>query len=137
MPELAFSYAVGFFVVLIVAGIALAREAKFERSQVFALLQANLAQVGARWSHGQDTIITVKAGEAKSFSHMKTMALVALACAFLSWFGLFFYILILVSMKAVVHKRRVLVIKSALARQKFETPIEVLEHMQKFLAENS
>lgn len=132
MVELAASFLIGFLVVALISSFLIFREMRFQTSLPIRQIQDNLAQVGKRFSHSRDALVPI--AEAGSSSQLRSFVLLAVGCAFLSWVGLVFFILIWVSLAKLGHRERDRLLNSDLSQSRLET-----SHIQEILSalENS
>lgn len=123
MPELAASYLVGFCLVMIASGFMILAERRVMGSSGMRHIQGNLAQVGLRFSHSRDSLIPLEeaSSSSKCSSQQDGMILLSVGCAFLSWVGFFFIILMWFSLAKLGQKRRRHLLGSRLAQSHLET----------------
>lgn len=131
MPELAASYAVGFFVVLVLTFLAMWREEQMARSPLMTQIQENLGTLGLRFSHSRDEVIK-KADDRRQPSQRRTLLIMGVFCSALSWAGLFFFLLIAVSIEKLAHKERSHLLQSPLIESG-----PTSKQIQSWLEENS
>lgn len=128
MVELAASFSVGFLLVSLVSSFLIFREMRFQASAPVRQIQENLARIGKRFSHSRDAV--VPAEDAGPSSQLRSFILLAVGCAFLSWAGLFFFILIWVSLAKLGHRERDRLLSSDLSQSRIET-----DRIQEILSE--
>lgn len=114
MPELAMMYAAGLLAVWICAGLVIALEIRLEKSEKIMFLQRNLAALELRFSHARDEVISLS--EQRSISQLRTLGLLAAFCSFLSWPGLLFFVVIVVSLAKLAHVERKVLLASPLSQ---------------------
>ena len=115
MPELAASYVLGATITSMVFAFILFREYRILKSPAYHQLQKNLQQIQLRWSDSMDKIVDMHLPEGLGF--MKSMGIFGVFCIFLSWLGLFFFLLIYVSIRVFSHSPRQHLLQSALGEK--------------------
>lgn len=129
MPELAASYAIGALVTLMMVLFVLWREYRTVHSLAYRQLQQNLASIDKKWSDSLDKIVETQTQEGTSF--LKSMGIFGVFCVFLSWLGLFFFILIYVSIRVLTRSIRSQLLTSELA-QKQLSPEQIQIFLKNF-----
>lgn len=115
MPELAASYVLGATITALVFAFVLFREHRILQSPTYHQLQKNLQLIQLRWSDSMDKIVELHQYEGLGF--MKSMGIFGVFCIFLSWLGLFFFLLIYFSIRVFSHSPRQHLLQSPLAEK--------------------
>ena len=107
MPELAASYLVGFIFCALLACLFLFLASRRRRSLPFRQLQCNLGKVGLFWSENQDKLISLSSDllEQDYKSLLSNLTLLGFMLCFLSWAGLFFLFIIMLSYRFLARSR--------------------------------
>ncbi|MGZ3692155.1 MAG: hypothetical protein ACXVAX_11675 [Pseudobdellovibrio sp.] len=107
MPELAAAYSIGFLITLITSLIFTALQLKRYSSKAYLQLQKNLELIDLQWNDLNGSLQEPKEkqieSEIKKARH--TYFIIAFIASILSWFGLFFLILMWVSVKKLIKNR--------------------------------
>ena len=100
-PEMAAAYVAGLIPSTLVTGAHLLLFRKKINSPAVHQLQANLRLVGMYWSESGACIRTLAEGTPSTDDriYLKGLKILGLACFFLSWIGMFFHLLILLSLR--------------------------------------
>lgn len=114
MPELAAIYLAGLLANWLFAAVLVLREWRIETSPAMLRLQDNLGRLDLRFSNSRDAV--VGSGGERPPSQIRTLMFLGLFCSMLSWPGLFFAILIAVSLEKLAHRERHALFATALAR---------------------
>lgn len=107
MPELAMMYAVGIGINLLLMATHLFLQNKKNQSTEYTTLQNNLHKAGFAWSDREGRLLKKQDHDAESDwkKQKKTIILVGLFCAFLSWPGLAMQFLTMLSIRFFARPR--------------------------------
>lgn len=106
MPELAFGYLIGFTLCTCLVGFHYHLQLKKINSKKMFFIQKNLSQVNFYWSETNAEIQTLTTDSVfiDNRNSLKTILIFGLACMVLSWLGLIFQFIILISIKSLAIK---------------------------------
>lgn len=119
-PEMAAAYVAGLVPSTLVAGAHLLLFRQKVRTPTWSQIQKNLNKVGMYWSESVAAIRTLADGapESDTAAYMRGLRLLGLACIVLSWAGMFFHLIILLSLRYLAVPRiETAVLKSSLAQR--------------------
>jgi hypothetical protein len=107
MPELAAIYALGILFSAAITGIQLLWWRRHRSSIGMARLNENLAKVGFFWSDHADALQALKPGheEAERVALSRSVLISGFVLGFLSWIGVLFSIVLIVSMRFFVRSK--------------------------------
>lgn len=107
MPELAASYAVGLIASFCLSGIFIFLWSRYRTRPEIQTLNANLAQVNLYWSERQDRLIPLtNSVDTDDFhSGRRSLWLTTFGLSFLSWAGLLFIVILMISYRFLARSR--------------------------------
>lgn len=132
-PEMAVAYVAGLIPSTLVSGAHLLLFKRRINSPPVRLLQNNLAEVGLYWSESSASIRECREGSAKRDEqlYLRGVKILGLGCFFLSWVGVFFHLLILLSLRYIAMPR----LERALMRSSLATRSLSAEETRRALIE--
>lgn len=128
-PEMAAAYVAGLIPSTLVAGAHLLLFRQKVRTPTWSQIQKNLNKVGMYWSESAAAVRTLADGapETDITAYMRGLRLLGLACIVLSWAGMFFHLIILLSLRYLAVPRiETAVLESSLAQRDL-TSAEVMD----------
>lgn len=130
MPEIAAAFAVGFILNWIFLVAVMWREWRIEKSLPMQRLQRNLAQQNLLFSNSQDAVVSLDAERPPS--QIRTLMFLGVFCSMISWPGLVFAVIIVLSLEALAHKERKIFFASPLAQQELQDPLQIRNLLQQY-----
>lgn len=108
MPELAAVYALGFVACLALTILYVFLRERRRHSRGAQMIQANLAKLNLYWSDSADAIVPLTADSAidETRRSQRTIGYLGLLLSLLSWIGVFFLLIIMVSERYLARSRR-------------------------------
>lgn len=108
MPELAAVYSVGFLVCLILTMIYVFLRERRRHSLGARNVQTNLAKLNLYWSDSADAVVplTETSAEEEARRSQRTIGYTGLILSLLSWLGVFFLLVIMLSERFFARSRR-------------------------------
>lgn len=135
-PEMAVAYVAGLIPSTLVTGAHLLLFRKKVNSAPIQQLQRNLAEVSMYWSESGACVRTLAEGNPTDDAriYLRGLKLLGLACFFLSWIGMFFHLIILVSLRYIAVPRIERAILSSRLAQRRLSQGEVMEVLSEIQA---
>jgi hypothetical protein len=108
VPELAAAYTVGFVACLALTMLYVFLRERRRHSHGAKCVQSNLAKLGLYWSDSADAIVplTPTSADDESMRSKKTIGYTGLILSLLSWLGVFFLLVIMLSERFLARSRR-------------------------------
>lgn len=108
MPELAAAYTVGFICCLMLTMLYVFLRDRRRRSRAAQTVQANLKTLNYFWSDSADAIVRLELDSAakEERKSRKTIGTTGLILSLLSWLGVFFLLMIMLSERYLARSRR-------------------------------
>ncbi len=134
-PEMAAAYVAGLIPSTLVTGARLLLFRQKVRSPTWLQVQKNLKVVGMYWSESAASVRTLAESHPvqDNASYMKGLKFLGFACIALSWAGVFFHLIILLSLRYLAVPRiEIAVLRSTLARRDLSSAevMDVLAEIQ-------
>lgn len=107
MPELAAAYGVGLILTLCLMGLHMFLQSRKQRSPEMRQVQSNLKKINLFWSESESQIKDYAPGaETKDAQKsIRSILVSGIGLAFLSWLGLFFQFVLMLSLRYLAVKR--------------------------------